>query len=65
MLYLTLVGKSSVLKQSRALKPIVDTAPKTQDKIKLPTVLRIAQIKKVADPAATMLITVTSKISYE
>jgi len=52
---LTLVGNSSAPRQSSALKPMVDTAPKTHDKIKFPTVLLTAQIRKAASPDATIL----------
>lgn len=59
--YLMLVGNSSAPRQSRALKPIVDTPPKRQDRIRFPTELLMAQIRKAAEPAATMLKTAMSK----
>ena len=53
--YLTLVGKSSAPKQSRALNPIVETAPKIQDSAKLPALLRTSQMRKAANPEPIIL----------
>ena len=62
--YLTLVGNNSAPRQSSALKPIVDTPPKTQERIKFPEGLLMTQIRKAANPATTILKTATTEISY-
>lgn len=55
--YRRCVGKSSAPRQSRALKPIVETAPKTQLRMRLSVVLFTKYMPKADPPDNTMLST--------
>ena len=62
--YLTLVGKSSVPRQFSVLKPMAVRKLKMQERMELPRLLRMAQIKQAAAPDPTILKTVDKYPRY-
>lgn len=58
MIYLTLVGKSSVDKTSKEFQPTVDTAPNRQEMPRFCHLSRTSGMKKTQIPEDTMLLAV-------